>query len=140
MIVQKLFFLLPLLVLAAACENPKTLVDQADGAIIGKVLPGEAAGYRGNIYITATSTNQLDKIDWSIQRDVLSQFGSYEITELVAGKYFIAAFLDVNGTTAPDAGDYWGGYESNGDGHLDAVTLIGGKTLVIDIAFQSRIE
>jgi hypothetical protein len=140
MIVHKLLCLLPLLALLAACENPKTLVEKADGAIIGKVLPGEAAGYRGKIYVTATSTNQLDKIDWSRQRDVLSQFGDYEITDLVAGKYFIAAYLDVNGSSVPDAGDYWGGYESNGDGLLDAVTLIGGKALVVDIAFLKRIE
>jgi hypothetical protein len=139
MTIRKLLCFLPLLALIA-CENPKTLVDKADGAIIGKVLPGEASGYRGKIYVTATSTNQLEQIDWSRHRDVLSQFGDYEITDLVAGKYFIAAYLDVNRNAIPDSGDYWGGYESNGDGLLDAVTLIGGKTLVVDIAFLKRIE
>jgi hypothetical protein len=139
MIVRKFIHLIPVLALIA-CQNPETLVDKADGTITGNVLPGEAAGQKGKIYVTATSTNQLDKIDWSKQRDVLSQFGDYEITELVGGKYFIAAFLDVNSSSAPDAGDYWGGYESNGDGRLDAVTLIGGETLVADIAFLSRIE
>lgn len=139
MFVRKLIQIMPVLALIA-CQNPETLVDKADGAITGNVLPGEAAGLKGKIYVTAASTNQFDKIDWSQQRDVLSQFGDYEITELVGGKYFIAAFLDVNGSSAPDAGDYWGGYESNGDGRLDAVTLIGGKTLAVDIAFLGRIE
>ena len=118
-----------------ACQNPDTLVGKADSTLTGKVLQGIAAGKSGAIFVVASHTNELDKIDWGSQRDILTRFGTYEIKELVGGKYYIAAFMDANGNDKPDSGEYWGGHDTNGDGRLDYVTLDGGKTVVQDISF-----
>ncbi|RQW04509.1 hypothetical protein EH222_11115, partial [candidate division KSB1 bacterium] len=121
------------LCLCATCQNPNTLIDKADSTLTGKVLPGEAAGISGPIYVAASHTNELEKIDWQGQSDLLTRFGTYEIKELTGGKYYIAALLDVNRNAKLDSGDYWGGHDANGDGRLDIVTLAGGKTVVQDI-------
>jgi len=92
------------------------------------------------ITVVAASTNELDVIDWTHKRDILNQFGEYEIEELVGGKYYIAAYLDMNGDGQFNQGDYWGGYDANGDGRLDPVTLDGGKRLVVDIAFIGKVS
>ncbi len=133
---------LSFLILAAfvfACKK-ETLVDKADGTITGQVAPGEAAGRSGPIIVVVSYTNELDKIDWTRNRDVLSRFGTYEIDELPGGKYYIAAHLDENRNEQRDAGEYWGGYDATGDGRLDPVTLDGGKTLRKDISFFAKIK
>jgi hypothetical protein len=120
------------------CSNPDTLVDKADGTITGDVAPGEAAGRTGRVIIVVSFTNEMDNIDWQQNRDVLGQFGVYEIDELPGGKYYIAAHIDENRNDQRDSGEYWGGYDSNGDGRLDPVTLEGGKTLRKDISFFAK--
>lgn len=127
-----------LLLTVFACSNPDTLVDKADGTITGEVSPGEAAGRFGRVIVVAGHTNDLNDIDWQKNRDALNTFGVYEIDELPGGKYYIAAHIDENRNDQRDAGEYWGGYDSNGDGRLDPVTLDGGKTLTVDIAFFAR--
>ncbi len=121
-----------------ACDNPDTLVDKADGTITGKVAPGEAAGHTGRVIVVISLTNDVQQVDWQKNRDVLNQYGVYEINELPGGKYYIAAHLDENHNNQRDAGEYWGGYDANGDGRLDPVTLDGGKTLTKDISFFAR--
>lgn len=115
--------------------NPDTLVDKADGTLWGQIAPGEAAGRKGPLIVVAAHTNELDKIDWNRNRDELNTFGNYEINELIGGKYYIAAHQDGNRNNQRDAGEYWGGYDANGDGRLDPVTLDGGKSVRKDIAF-----
>lgn len=136
---HRLFFLL-LFASAFACRQPQAPADQADGTITGKVLPGAAAGHTGKITVVAAFTSRMEQIDWSKNRDVLNSFGAFEITDLVGGKYYLAAFLDVNGNSRFDRGDFWGGYDADGDGRLDPVTLIGGKTLTLDIAMIARLD
>ena len=120
------------------CHNPDTLVDKADGTITGHVAPGDAAGRTGRVVVVADFTNDIQHIDWQKNHDVLSQFGAFEINDLPGGKYYIAAHLDENHNDQQDAGEYWGGYDANGDGRLDPVTLDGGKTLRKDISFFAK--
>jgi hypothetical protein len=121
-----------------ACHNPDTLVDKTDSTLTGSVLPGEAAGVSGPIIVVASHTNELEEINWHSQSDVLARFGTYEIKELTGGKYYIVALLDANHNETLDSGEYWGGYDANGDGRLDYVTLDGGKTVAQDISFIGR--
>jgi len=118
-----------------SCQNPDTLVDKADGTITGQVAPGEAAGHTGRVIVVVSLTNDVQQINWQKNRDVLNQYGVYEIKELTGGKYYIAAHLDESHNDQRDSGEYWGGYDANGDGRLDPVTLDGGKTLYKDISF-----
>ena len=127
-----------LLLSALSCNNPDTLVDKADGTITGQVAPGEAAGHVGRVIVVVGFTNDVDQIDWQKNRDVLNQYGVYEIDQLPGGKYYIAAHLDENHNNQREAGEYWGGYDANGDGRLDPVTLDGGKTLTKDISFFAK--
>ena len=127
-----------LLLSALSCQNPDTLVDKADGTITGQIAPGDAAGHSGRVIVVVSYTNELDAIDWQKNRDVLNQYGAYEIKELPGGKYYVAAHLDANHNDQRDAGEYWGGYDANGDGRLDPVTLDGGKTLRKDISFFAK--
>lgn len=136
---HRLFFLL-LITLIFACRQPQAPAEKADGTIIGKVLPGVAAGSSGTIIVVAAATNQLAQIDWTQNRAVLKQFGAFKITDLVGGKYYLAAFLDVNAGNTLDRGDFWGGYDADGDGRLDPVTLTGGKTLEVDLALIDRLD
>jgi hypothetical protein len=133
-----LFLSIAILNLLLACQNPDTLENEKDSTITGQVLPGEAQGASGSIIVVAASTNELENIDWSIRRDVISRFGTYEIDELIGGKYYIAVFLDANRNEQLERGEYWGGHDANGDGRLDLVTVDGGKTLVQDISFIEK--
>lgn len=133
-----ILFFAALLVLVTACDNPETLVDKADGTITGSILPGVAGTASGKIYVVASYTNDLQDVDWTRNRDVLGRFGTYEINELPGGKYYLAMYLDQNNNEALDSGEFWGGYEANGDRRLDLVTLDGGKTLMKDITFLGR--
>jgi hypothetical protein len=117
------------------CNNPEPLSNKADGAIIGNVLPGEAAGTSGPIYVVASRTSDRNAINWTRQNDVLPSHGAFRIEELVEGKYYIAIFRDENRNGAPDSGEPFGGYDANGDGILDPVSLIGGKTVQVDVTF-----
>lgn len=136
---HKIFgLILLILVIFFSCQNPATLVDKADSTITGQAAPGEAAGHAGQIIVVVSRTNELKNIDWRKNRDVLHQFGTYEIDELPGGKYYIAAHLDENRNDVRETGEYWGGYDSNGDGRLDPVTLDGGKTLRKDISFFAK--
>ncbi|MBN1482149.1 hypothetical protein EH223_07825 [candidate division KSB1 bacterium] len=130
-----LFSLIIILGALPVCKNPDTLENKADSTITGQVLPGDAQGRSGPIIVVASRTNELDKIDWTLQRDILSRFGPFEINELIGGTYYIAALLDENRNDQLDSGEYWGGHDANGDGRLDFVQLDGGKTLQQDITF-----
>jgi len=130
--------LLASFVLFIACHNPDTLIDKADSVITGRVLPGEAAGQGGPIIVVISHTNELEKVNWTVHRDILSRFGNYKVEELTGGKYYIIAHLDENRNEKLDRGEYWGGHDANGDSRLDYVTLDGGTTLVQDISFIAR--
>ena len=132
------FFKIILLLLTASltlCKKSELLSHKADGAIIGNVLPGEAAGKSGPIYVVASRTSDRDAINWSSQNDVLPSHGAFRIDELVEGKYYLIIFLDENRNGVPNPGEPFGGYDANGDGVLDPVTLIGGKTVQVDVTF-----
>ena len=120
------------------CKKAETLVNEADGTIRGNVIAGEAAGKTGFIHVVATHTNAQDEIDWSRNSATLNTFSAYEIEELVAGKYYLVIHLDENRDNTRDPGEPWGGYDSNGDERLDPVTLIGGKTVDVDLSFFSN--
>ena len=134
---MKYIFILSILLLAA-CDSP-TLPDQdADGAIRGTILPGSAAGNSGSVIVVANRNNNPNTIDWQRQRDVLSGFGDYEIEELKEGQYFILVHLDADRNGERDAGEYWGGYDGNGDNRLDPVKLIGGEAITVDATFFAQ--
>ncbi len=126
------------LLLFSVCRHPTPPAEKADGTIRGRVLPGAAAGFTGPIYVTAATDNRINVIDWSKRSTILPNFGSFEISELKAGKYYLAAFLDVDKSGDFNAGDFWGGYDADGDGRLDPLTLVGGNTLTVDIALIDR--
>lgn len=130
-----LLLLMILLTMPPACKNPDTLENKADSTITGQVLPGDAQGRSGPIIVVASFTNELDKIDWTGRRDVLTRFGTFEINELIGGTYYIAALLDENRNDQLDSGEFWGGHDANGDGRLDVVRVDGGKTVRQDITF-----
>lgn len=138
MVKSKAYFVLFVVVVSLLNCNPDTLENKADSTITGKVLPGDAQGTNGSIIVVASQTNNLEQINWNGQRDVLNRFGGYEINELVGGKYYIAVLLDANRNNALDSGEYWGGHDSNGDGRLDVVQVLGGKTVVQDISFIEK--
>lgn len=134
---NKLGILFLIVVIFLGC-NPDTLENKADSTIMGQVLPGDAQGTTGSIIVVASHTNNLLDINWTGKRDVLNRFGSYEIDELVGGKYYIAVLLDENKNDKIDSGEYWGGHDANGDGRLDVVQVLGGKTTVQDVTFIER--
>jgi len=127
-----------IMVIALLACTPDTLENKADCTITGQVLPGDAQGTVGSIIVVASHTNDLSKINWAGKRDLLNRFGTYEINELIGGKYYIAALLDANRNDQLDAGEYWGGHDANGDGRLDLVQVDGGKTRVQDISFIKK--
>lgn len=137
MLKNKLFLIVLGLLALWGC-NPDTLENKADSTITGKVLPGDAQGASGPIIVVASHTNNVADINWSGQRDVLNRFGSYEIDELVGGKYYIAVLLDANRNNQIDSGEFWGGHDANGDGRLDVVQVLGGKTTVQDVTFIKK--
>lgn len=134
---NKLGLLLLMAIILLNC-TPDTLENKADSTITGQVLPGDAQGTSGSIIVVATHTNNLQDINWAGKRDVLSRFGSYEIDELVGGKYYIAVLLDANRNNTIDSGEFWGGHDANGDGRLDLVQVLGGKTTVQDVSFIAK--
>ncbi len=131
-----IFILTSLLIIA--CDSPTPPDQTADGAIRGTVLPGAASGNSGSVIVVANRNNDPMSIDWQRQRDGLSGFGDYEIKELKEGQYFILVHLDANRNGERDAGEYWGGYDGNGDNRLDAVKLIGGETITVDATFFAQ--
>jgi hypothetical protein len=137
MLKNKFYLIISGLIVLFGC-NPDTLENKADSTVTGKVLPGDAQGTSGAIIVVASHTNNLQDINWAGKRDVLNRFGSYEIDELVGGKYYIAVLLDANRNNALDSGEFWGGHDANGDGRLDLVQVLGGKTTEQDISFIAK--
>ena len=132
------YILIFLIVLIAACNSPTPPDQEADGTIRGTILPGTASGNSGSVIVVANRNNDPNTIDWQRQRDVLSGFGDYEIEELKEGQYFILVHLDADRDGERDAGEYWGGYDGNGDNRLDAVRLVGGETITVDATFFNQ--
>ena len=131
-----LLLLLPIY-LTVFCKNAETLVNKADCTITGHIIPGNAAGRNGPIYVVASTTNDQNNINWTKNSLVLSSYGTFKIKDLVAGKYYLIIHMDENHNQQRDVGEPLGGYDANGDERLDPVTLVGGKTLEIDLAFFS---
>ena len=127
--------LLLIVLCACFCRKAENLTNLADGIIEGDILPGEAAGYTGPIHVVASFTNDLEKITWSGSQHVVTNRNAYKIKELVAGKYYVIMYMDVNRNDRIDSGEPLGGYEADGDDRFDPVTLAGGETLKVDIRF-----
>jgi hypothetical protein len=136
--IQKI--ILALLLFFLSCKQPENLVNEPDGTIKGNIIPGVAAGRTGSIYVVASYTNDPNETDWTKHSVTLSSFDSYKIKELVAGKYYLLIHLDENKNQQRDPGEPSGGYDTDGDNRVDPVTLIGGKTLEVDLRFFTFYE
>ncbi|MEE4312833.1 MAG: hypothetical protein V2J62_13300 [candidate division KSB1 bacterium] len=130
-------YIVSLFVIAGGCSSPKSLENEPDCSIRGNVIPGEAAGRSGQIHVVASRTSEWDDIDWNVNAITLSSYGAYEIEELTAGKYFVIIHLDEDRNGSVDAGEAWGGHDTNGDKRLDPVTLVGGNTVTVDVRFYA---
>jgi len=128
-----LVIIISLLLLNCSTQDP--LSEKADSTLMGTVYPGIASGQKGHITVVVSETSFQENINWDVNVNHLTSFGTYEIKELVGGKYYIITHMDTNGNGQRDRDEYWGGYDANGDGRLDPVSVIGGETTIADITF-----
>ena len=104
------------------------------GSISGTVTYYGGITSTHQIYVAVfTRTNQPPLP--GVGDDLSSPGGSYTVSGLDDGDYYVNAFLDANdsGGGLPDPDEPLGWYDPNGDGDPDAVTVAGGAATGIDI-------